>query len=140
MDKFKGKYKRISTENYKEMLQEFDINFLFIKAATSSSAPVPVIEISEENGQWTIKTSSALKSFSRTFKLGEPFNETTPDGREVTSVILLEEGKLVSVQKAKKPGVKSTRSVREIEGDEMTYTITVEGTNTVCVQKFVRVQ
>ena len=140
MDKFKGKYKRISTENYKEMLQEFDINFLFIKAATSSSAPVPVIEISEENGQWTIKTSSALKSFSRTFKLGEPFNETTADGREVTSVILLEEGKLVSVQKAKKPGVKSTRSVREIEGDEMTYTITVEGTNTVCVQKFVRVQ
>ena len=140
MDKFKGKYKRISTENYKEMLQEFDINFLFIKAATSSSAPVPVIEISEENGQWTIKTSSALKSFSRTFKLGEPFNETTADGREVTSVILLEEGKLVSVQKAKKQGVKSTRSVREIEGDEMTYTITVEGTNTVCVQKFVRVQ
>ena len=140
MDKFKGKYKRISTENYKEMLQEFDINFLFIKAATSSSAPVPVIEISEENGQWTIKTSSALKSFSRTFKLGEPFNETTADGREVTSAILLEDGKLVSVQTAKKPGVKSTRSVREIEGDEMTYTIKVEGTNTVCVQKFVRVQ
>ena len=140
MDKFKGKYKRISTENYKEMLQEFDINFLFIKAATSSSAPVPIIEISEENGQWTIKTSSALKSFSRTFKLGEPFDETTADGREVTSVILLEDGKLVSVQTAKKPGVKSTRSVREIEGDEMTYTITVEGTNTVCVQKFVRVQ
>ena len=140
MDKFKGKYKRISTENYKEMLQEFDINFLFIKAATSSSAPVPIIEISEENGQWTIKTSSALKSFSRTFKLGEPFDETTADGREVTSVILLEDRKLVSVQTAKKKGVKSTRSVREIEGDEMTYTITVEGTNTVCVQKFVRVQ
>ena len=140
MDKFKGKYKRISTENYKEMLQEFDINFLFIKAATSSSAPVPIIEISEENGQWTIKTSSALKSFSRTFKLGELFDETTADGREVTSVILLEDGKLVSVQTAKKPGVKSTRSVREIEGDEMTYTITVEGTNTVCVQKFARVQ
>ena len=140
MDKFKGKYKRISTENYKEMLQEFDINFLFIKAATSSSAPVPIIEISEENGQWTIKTSSALKSFSRTFKLGEPFDETTADGREVTSVILLEDGKLVSVQTAKKKGVKSTRSVREIEGDEMTYTITVVGTNTVCVQKFARVQ
>ena len=58
----------------------------------------------------------------------------------MTSAILLEDGKLVSVQTAKKPGVKSTRSVREIEGDEMTYTITVEGTNTVCVQKFVRVQ
>ena len=140
MDKFKGKYKRISTENYKEMLQEFELNFLFIKAATSSAAPVPVIEISEENGQWTITTSSALKTFSRTFKLGEPFDETTADGREVSSVILLEDGKLVSVQTAKKPGVKSTRSVREIEGDELIYTIRVEGTNTVCVQKFVRVQ
>ena len=140
MDKFKGRFKRISTENYKEMLKEFDLNSLFIKAATSSSAPVPIIEISEENGEWTIKTTSALKSFSRTFKLGEPFDEITADGREVSSVIRLEDGKIVSVQTAKKKGVKSTRSVREIRGEEMNYSITVEGTNTVCVQRFIRVE
>ena len=43
------------------------------------------------------------------FKLGEPFDETTPDGREVTAVCTLEDGKIVSVQKAKKEGQKSTK-------------------------------
>ena len=42
-------------------------------------------------------------------QLGEPFDETTPDGREVTAVCTLEGGKIVSVQKAKKEGQKSTR-------------------------------
>ena len=42
-------------------------------------------------------------------QLGEPFDETTPDGREVTAVCSLEGGKIVSVQKAKKEGQKSTR-------------------------------
>ena len=35
-------------------------------------------------------------------KLGEPFDETTPDGREVTATVTCEDRKIVSVQKAKK--------------------------------------
>ena len=42
-------------------------------------------------------------------QLGEPFDETTPDGREVTAVCTLEDGKIISVQKAKKDGDKSTK-------------------------------
>ena len=42
-------------------------------------------------------------------QLGEPFDETTPDGREVTAVCTLEGGKIISVQKAKKDGDKSTK-------------------------------
>ena len=90
-------------------------------------------------------------------KLGEPFDETTPDGREVTATVTCEDGKIVSVQKAKKDGQKSTRvrmrnigmgfliimflqSVREMNGsDEMVYTMTVDGCDLVCVQKFKRV-
>ena len=93
-------------------------------------------------------------------QLGEPFDETTPDGREVTAVCTLEGGKIVSVQKAKKEGQKSTRvqtywtphptllsltfclfqSTREMNGpDELIYTMTIDGSDIVCVQKFKRI-
>merc|ERR1712083_896897 len=67
--------------------------------------------------------------------------ETAPDGRDVKAVVNFEGGKLVTVQKAKKSGQKSTRSVREMNGaDEMIYTMTIEGNDSlVCVQKFKRI-
>ena len=59
-------------------------------------------------------------------QLGEEFDETTPDGREVTALVNLEGAKLVTTQKAKKEGQKSTKSVREMNGaDEMVYTMTI---------------
>ena len=74
-------------------------------------------------------------------QLGEEFDETTPDGREVTAVVTFEDGKIVTVQKAKKDSQKSTKSVREMNGaDEMLYTMTVDGNDDLkCVQKFKRV-
>lgn len=69
------------------------------------------------------------------------FSETTPDGREVTSLVTFNKGQLVTVQTAKKPGQKSTRSVREMNGeDELVYTMTIEGNNDlVCKQTFKRI-
>ena len=56
------------------------------------------------------------------------------------ATVTCEDGKIVSVQKAKKEGQKSTRAVREMAGgDEMLYTTTVDGCDLVCVQKFKRV-
>merc|ERR1712037_887659 len=133
MDAFKGKYERTSADKYEELLKELDVNFLLRKAATVST---PEMDVTEEGGVWTIKTSTTLKTMELKFKLGEPFNETTPDGREVTATVTFEDGKIVSVQKAKKDGQKSTRSVREMNGaDEMVYSMTVDGCDLVCVQK-----
>merc|ERR1711990_432126 len=137
MDAFKGTYTRTSADNYEEMLKVLEVNFLLRKAATVST---PQMDVTEEGGVWTIKTSTTLKTMELKFKLGEEFDETTPDGREVTAVVNLEGGKLVTVQKAKKEGQKSTRSVREMNGaDEMIYTMTIDGSDVVCVQKFKRV-
>merc|ERR1712228_374609 len=111
MDAFKGKYNRTSAENYEELLKVLDVSFLLRKAATVST---PVLEITEEGGVWNIKTSTTLKTMELKFKLGEPFDETTPDGRDVTATV--EDGKIVTVQKAKKEGQKSTKSVREMNG------------------------
>merc|ERR1711909_126532 len=137
MDAFKGKYERTSADKYEELLKELDVNFLLRKAATVST---PVMEVTEDGGVWTIKTSTTLKTMELKFKLGEPFDETTPDGREVTAVCSLEGGKIVSVQKAKKEGQKSTKSTREMNGaDELIYTMTIDGSDIVCVQKFKRI-
>merc|ERR1712203_953369 len=137
MEAFKGKFERTSAEKYEEMLKELEVNFLLRKAATVST---PVCDIFEEGDGWNIKTSTTLKTMELKFKLGEPFDETTPDGREVTAVCSLEGGKIVSVQKAKKEGQKSTRSTREMNGsDELIYTMTIDGSDIVCVQKFKRI-
>merc|ERR1712025_1151449 len=125
MEAFKGTYERTSAENYEEMLKILDVNMLLRKAACAST---PKMEVSEDGGVWRIKTSTTLKTMELKFKLGEQFDETTPDGREVTAVVNLDGGKIVTVQKAKKDGEKSTKSVREMNGtDEMIYTMTIDG-------------
>ena len=73
-------------------------------------------------------------------RIGKEFEETTADGREVTACVTLEGNKLVTVQKAKKAGEKSTKSVREFKGDEVVQTMTIDGVDDlVCVQKFKRI-
>jgi fatty acid-binding protein 3 len=44
----------------------------------------PRIVISENNGKWTVRSESTLKTVTIDFTPGVEFNETTPDGREVT--------------------------------------------------------
>ena len=70
------------------------------------------IQVTEEGGQWTIKTSTMLKSMELKFKLGEEFDEKTPDGREVTSIVTREGNKLICKQTAKNEGEASTISTR----------------------------
>merc|ERR1712024_2366 len=137
MDALKGQWVRDSADNYDKLLKELAVNWLLRQAAQAST---PVMEITEEDGLWTIKSSTTLKTVELKFKMGEKFEETTPDGREVESVSTFENGKLVIKQTAKKAGQKSTTSVREIDGDCLKYTITVEGSDVVCVQTFSRMK
>merc|ERR1712083_1129348 len=107
-----------------EFLKALDVSFMLRKAATVST---PVMEVSEEGGVWTIKTSTSLKSMELKFKSDEEFDETTPDGREVTAKVTLDGNKFVSEQKAKKAGQKSTKTIREFNDEECIYTMTIEG-------------
>merc|ERR1719411_794672 len=136
MNAFKGSYTRTSAEQYEEFLKALDVSFLLRKAATVST---PAMDITEDAGTWSIKTSTTLKTMELKFKLNEEFDETTPDGRDVRALVTFEDGKIVTVQKAKKEGQKSTRSTRELVGDELIYTMTVDGmADLKCVQKFKR--
>ena len=66
MDVFKGKYERTSAENYEEFLKALDVSYLLRKAATVST---PVLEITENSGVWSIKSSTTLKSIEFKFKV-----------------------------------------------------------------------
>ena len=132
-EKAKGKYERVSEEQYDDFLKALGVNFMLRKAATVST---PVMEVSELGGVWSIKTSTSLKAMELKFKLGEAFDETTPDGREVSAMVTLEGNKFISEQTAKKSGQKSTKTVREFTGSECIVTMTIIGSDIVCVQKF----
>ena len=97
------------------------------------------MKVSEEDGTWTIKTSTTLKSMELKFKLDEEFEESTPDGREVTAIVKMDGNKFISEQKAKKDGQKSTRVVREFNDDNVVQTMEILGTDIVCKQVFKRV-
>ena len=73
------------------------------------------------------------------FKIGEAFEETTPDGRLVDSTVTVDGNKFICVQTAKTEGQKSTKSIREFSDEGCTLTMEVTGTDVVCVQKFKRV-
>ena len=132
-EKAKGKYERVSEEQYDDFLKALGVNFMLRKAATVST---PVMEVSELGGVWSIKTSTSLKAMELKFKIGEAFDETTPDGREVSAMVTLEGNKFISEQTAKKAGQKSTKTVREFTGSECIVTMTIIGSDVVCVQKF----
>ena len=131
-----GKYLRISEENYEEMLETLNIGYLLRKAALAS---IPQQDISEEDGVWSIKTSTILKTIELKFKFDETFDEVTPDGREVSSIATVEGNKIVVVQNAKKKKQHSTRSIREFTKDGFLLTIEVIGTGVTSIQKFKRV-
>jgi hypothetical protein len=79
------------------------------------NAVSPVVELTKNGDEFTLTSQSTFKNTSITFKLGEEFEEETPDGRKVQSVITQDGNKLVQIQK----GEKETTIVREFSEDEV---------------------
>ncbi len=48
-----------------------------------------LLQVSENDGVWTIKTSTTLKTMELKFEIGKEFEETTPDGWFFTFVNFL---------------------------------------------------
>ena len=132
----KGTYQRISEENSEEFLKALNINFFLRKAATIS---IPQMEVTENDGIWTIKTSTILRAIVLNFRVGETFDDISPDGRKVSSLVTIDGNKIICIQTAKDKNEKSTKSIREFEEDGCTVTTEIIGTNVISRQKFKRV-
>lgn len=78
----------------------------------------PVVELTKTNDdKYVLSSNSTFKNTSITFKLGEEFDEETPDGRKVKSIITQDGNKLLHTQKSDKL---TTTIVREFKPDQLT--------------------
>merc|ERR1711982_281885 len=111
MVELKGTYERSSAENYEAFLDALGVGMILKKAATATT---PVMTV------------------------GEEFDEKTPDGREVTSIVTQEGDKLICKQTAKKDSEASTISTREFFDDKCVLHIEIVGKGVSCTQTFTR--
>ncbi|XP_047097604.1 fatty acid-binding protein, muscle-like isoform X2 [Schistocerca piceifrons] len=120
VDEFVGrKYKLDKSENFDEVMKALGVGMVTRKMGNAVS---PVIELTKDGDTYTLKSSSTFKNTVITFKLGEEFEEETPDGRKVKSTITQDGNKLHHIQK----GEKTTTIVREFSAEEVKMTITVD--------------
>ncbi|XP_070805832.1 fatty acid-binding protein, heart [Pituophis catenifer annectens] len=114
---FAGVWKLIESVNFDDYMKALDVNFATRQIANLTK-PTTIIEV---NGNAiTIKTQSTFKNTEINCKVGEEFDETTADGRTVKSIVTLDGGKLVHIQKW---NGKETSLVREIKDDKLILTL-----------------
>ncbi|XP_047466584.1 fatty acid-binding protein, brain-like [Mugil cephalus] len=125
VDAFCGTWKLVDSQNFDDYLKAMGVSF-----ATRQLANVvkPTITISQDGDKVVVKTQSTFKNMEVSAKLGEEFDETTPDDRHVKATFTVEGGKFVQTQKW--DGKEST-FVREIKDGKMVMTLTFQGVQAV---------
>lgn len=72
---------QVDGENFDEFMKELGVGMIMRMAAKGVK---PRLVIGENAGKWHIRSESTFRTVSYDFTPGVPFDETTPDGREVT--------------------------------------------------------
>nr|AKM28436.1 fatty acid-binding protein [Aphis gossypii] len=107
------KYKLESSDKFDEYMKAIGVSLITRKMGAAVS---PTVEVTEKDGEYTMKTSSTFKNQEIKFKLGQEFDEETPDGRTVKSTITLDGNKMIHIQKGDN---KDTVIEREFGPEEM---------------------
>ncbi|XP_026473074.1 probable fatty acid-binding protein [Ctenocephalides felis] len=121
------KYKLDKSENFDDYMKALGVSLVTRKLGNQVS---PVVELTKNGDTYTLSSTSTFKNSIITFKLGEEFDEETPDGRKVKSVVTLDGDKLTHEQKGDKP----TKIVREFGPTEMKAVMTVD--DVVCTRTY----
>ncbi|XP_005091721.1 fatty acid-binding protein, liver [Aplysia californica] len=134
VDKLFGYWKLEKNENFDKYMVENKVNMVLRKVGNTITS---YEEISREDDQWTINITSTFKSTKLVFKLGEPFEEKTMDGRTMKSTFSIEGDTLVCLQDPIKDGDIPSRFVREVNEDgKMVLTCIAIPTNVVAKRYF----
>ncbi|XP_012867901.1 PREDICTED: fatty acid-binding protein 9 [Dipodomys ordii] len=96
IEPFLGTWNLVSSENFEEYMKELGVNFA---ARNVAGLVKPSVSISVNGETVTMRTESSLTNTEISFKLGEAFDETTADNRKVKSIIILDNGTMIHVQK-----------------------------------------
>ncbi|XP_050536074.1 fatty acid-binding protein, muscle-like isoform X2 [Daktulosphaira vitifoliae] len=121
MDAFLNKkYKLSSSKHFDEYMEAVGVGILTRKMGNCIS---PVVELTKNDDEkYTLTSNSTFKNTATVFKLGEEFDEETPDGRKVRSIITQDGNTLVHKQKSDKL---ETTIIREFKPDELKMVLTV---------------
>ncbi|XP_050304985.1 fatty acid-binding protein 12-like isoform X3 [Anthonomus grandis grandis] len=113
-----GKYNHVKSENLDEYFKKLGVPYIPRKMMCASN---PTLEISKsEDGSWTFTTTTAFRTVSYIFKLGEDYTETMPGGT-LNCKTTMEDDKLLTVCSAQ-DGTEMTRTyVFTDDGLTITY-------------------
>ncbi|XP_042317186.1 myelin P2 protein-like [Sceloporus undulatus] len=95
-EQFLGTWKLISSENFDEYMKELGVSFSQRKLGSLAK---PKVIITMDKDVTTIRTETVFKVSEISFRLGQEFEETTMDNRHAKSIITMDSGTLIQVQK-----------------------------------------
>ncbi|XP_071758294.1 fatty acid binding protein 7, brain, a [Centroberyx gerrardi] len=125
VDAFCATWKLIESENFDDYMKALGVGFATRQVGNVTK---PTIVIGQEGDKVVVKTLSTFRNTEISSKLGEEFDETTADDRNVKSTLSMDGDNLVHVQKW---DGKETKFVREIKDGKMVMTLTFEGVQAV---------
>ncbi|KAM8833534.1 fatty acid binding protein 7, brain, a [Synchiropus picturatus] len=121
VEAFCATWKLVDSQNFDEYMKAIGVGFATRQVGNVTK---PTVVISQDGDKVVVKTLSTFKNTEISAKLGEEFDETTPDDRRVKSTFSMDGDKFVHEQKW--DGKQST-FVREIKDGKMVMTLTFEG-------------
>ncbi|XP_041868464.1 fatty acid-binding protein, heart [Melanotaenia boesemani] len=125
---FVGTWNLKESDKFDEYMKELGVGFATRKVGNMTK---PTTIISVDGDTVTVKTQSAIKNTELSFKLEEEFDETTADDRKVKSIVTVDNGKMVHIQRW---DGKETSLVREVNGNNLTLTLTLG--DVVCTRRY----
>ncbi|XP_028317286.1 fatty acid binding protein 4a [Gouania willdenowi] len=96
VEQFVGTWKMVSSENFDDYMKAIGVGFA-IRQVGNRTKPNLILSV-DDNGVICMKSQSTFKTTEIKFTLNKPFDETTADDRKTTTVVTLENGKLVQKQ------------------------------------------
>ncbi|XP_023348461.1 fatty acid-binding protein [Eurytemora carolleeae] len=128
-DQMLGEFKLETSEGFTDFMYEIGVRWIKRQIACTL---YPVQQIKEaDDGEISVDTLTTFKSLYTKFKLNEPWEEYTGDGRYTKTTTTVQDLSLIKVQIPKPDATfnKTTREVRQFSPDGQTMTVinTIEG-------------
>lgn len=112
------KYKLHDSANFEEVMKELGVGWITRKLG---NAATPVIELTYNNGEYSLTSKSTFKNTDLRFQIGKEFNQETPDGRLVNTIIT-QKGNVLTEEQT---GEKRTTIIRTFTPEEIKMVVKV---------------
>lgn len=129
------KYRMVSSDNFEGFLKAKGVNIIGRKMANSVT-PTVAMSRDADGRVYTFHTWSVFKDSQSSFRLDEEFDEETPDGRTVRSIITMSADGTRMVHR--QLGEKETRIERVFEAERAVVTMSYDGV--VCTREYAVVE